>query len=300
MPRLPILRPTLWSIAACSTIYLGCASYEVYQDVRRVRAEASRQGYGSQSPKVPSFEDLERSRSRHAGHPGFPGFTILGSERPEFDPSSSKNLTMNIMAVTGALYAVSVTVSPSLMQHLTHTPALPRNYTLLTSVFGHGSVAHLAFNMYGMYMLLPAAAHAPTFKERAPHLLAFYLSTGILSSLATHAWAIWPKRAPYTSALGASGALFAFLGVLGASFPDTQIGIIFIPGYWPINDALPYIALFDAVGLFVRYPFLHFAHAAHLSGLLLGIAYVKYGAEEKIWRPSRRVAFSVMRSLKLV
>jgi rhomboid-like protein len=99
------------------------------------------------------------------------------------------------------------------------------------------------------------------------------------------------------SSLGASGALFAMLGIVGISFPNTQLGIILIPGSLPITQALACIALFDAIGIFVRYPYLRLGHASHLSGLAVGVAYAKYGGDKKIWRPGRKLVFSAMRSL---
>ncbi|KAJ8128999.1 hypothetical protein O1611_g4634 [Lasiodiplodia mahajangana] len=101
-------------------------------------------------------------------------------------------------------------------------------------------------------------------------------------------------------ALGASGALFALFGILGVSFPYAEVGIILLPGSIPIGEALTYVALFDAIGIFVKYPFIRLGHAAHLGGLALGVAYAKYGGDKKIWRPGRRIAFKTMRSLGVI
>ncbi|KAI8633900.1 rhomboid-domain-containing protein [Xylariaceae sp. FL1651] len=287
LPQVRLLGPALWSFAACSTIYLGCVTYEVYQDVQHAKAKGIRSTYKS-GPRT--FEELERTSNRVVGRS-----TYGQSERPEF--SAPQKLTAGVMALTAGVHVASNAV-PGLMNYLMHVPAVPNNYTLLTSVFGHSGLIHLGMNLYGMWWLMPSAARSPTFKESNAHLTAFYLSAGILSSLAQHATTIWPRRMDrFIPSLGASGALFAMLGVIGMSYPNTHVGILFLPGSWPITQALAGIAIFDAVGIFYRYPYVSLGHAAHLGGLAIGVAYVKYGGDKKIWRPCRRLAFNSMRSL---
>ncbi|KAI0437391.1 hypothetical protein F4803DRAFT_556036 [Xylaria telfairii] len=288
--RVRLLGPTLWSVAACSTIYLGCAAYEVYQDARRTRRKGT---YSIHEKTAPTFEDLQDLRDRVSLN-RFPRST---AELSEFNDAG--DLVNGTMAVTAAIYLASSLV-PGMSHHFIHVPLLPHNYTLLTSVFGHAGLLHLGCNLYGMFMLMPRAASSPTLEQSSTHLAAFFASAGILSSLAQHATAALPRGVPNTGGLGASGALFALLGVVGISFPDTQIGILFLPGSIPISDALIYLALFDAIGIFVRYPFFSFGHAAHLGGLSLGVAYAKLNGGENIWRPGRRVAFKAMRSLGVI
>lgn len=285
-PALPIrlLSPALWSVAACSTIYLGCAAFDVYRASRRAGARESRwpsrQNPGNEGERANTM----RRRLDH-------------DERPEF--ADVDQLALSTMAVTAAAHAASRVV-PSTMSFFVHTPLLSPNYTLLTSLFGHSGLFHLGLNMYAMFNLIPAAAQTNTFRENPAHLAAFYLSTGILSSLAQHVTAVWPRPNPFASSLGASGALFALFGVVGVSFPDAQVGIVLLPGSLPVGQAMVCVALFDAIGIFVKYPFFNLGHAAHLSGLALGAAYATYGGNEKIWRPGRYLAFKVMRYVGLV
>ncbi|KAI1122172.1 hypothetical protein F5Y10DRAFT_81015 [Nemania abortiva] len=292
-PHVRLLGPVVWSVAACSTIYLGCAAYEVYFDAKRARAEALK--WPNMKP-VRTFADLERMRSAGAVMDSFHGST---SERPEF--SGDQNMTVSAMALALSVF-VSSSIYPSMAHHFQHTPALSTNYTLLTSVFGHSGLIHLGFNMYVMSLLIPTATDSKVFNESNAHLTAFYLSAGILSSLAHHATAVWPGGGlrAYTPALGASGALFALFGIVGVSFPHMHVGILFLPGSVPIGHAMVYVALFDAIGILVRYPFISLGHGSHLGGLALGFAYAKYGGDEKIWRPGRKIAFTAMRSLGVV
>ncbi|KAI0390128.1 rhomboid-domain-containing protein [Xylariaceae sp. FL0594] len=298
LPRVRLLEPALWSLGACSTIYLGCAAFDVYQDVRR--AEAQGWGPSGGGETATTFEDLEGLGPRR-GNPGSVWDRLASprerqAERPEF--SEPQKLTLGVMAVTAGVYLAS-SAAPGIRVNFAHAPAGPNNATLLTSVFGHAGLMHLAMNMYGMWWLMPSSARSPTFRENNAHLTAFYLSSGILSGLAQHATAAWPRRS-YAPSLGASGALFALFGVMGVSFPHTQIGILFIPGSLPIGQMMALVALFDAVGIFVRYGSLRLGHAAHLGGLAVGVGYAKYGGREKIWRPARKVAFKSMRLLGII
>ncbi|KAI8948461.1 hypothetical protein F4801DRAFT_581438 [Xylaria longipes] len=288
-----LLGPTLWSVAACSTIYLGCAAYEVYQDARRAKEKGTQ---WTRKKTAPTFEDLQGLRDRASANAMLN--RLVGSpELSEFaDPG---DLTKGTMAVTAAIHLASRFV-PAMEYHFVHVPAMSPNYTLLTSVFGHAGLLHLGFNLYAMLMLMPSAASSPTLEGSSAHLAAFYTSAGILSSLASHVTATWPRPRAYTAGLGASGALFALLGVVGFSFPHTQVGILFLPGSIPITEAMACLALFDAIGIFVRYPFISLGHAAHLAGLMVGFTYAKENGGKNIWRPSRRVAFKAMRFLGVI
>jgi len=296
LPRVRLLAPTIWSVAACSTIYISCAAFEVYQDALRVEAQ---EGRGAHGKTFKTFEELERlaRRDNLSSIWDRVASTRGRSERPEF--SEPQKLTLNFMAITTGVYLASA-AAPVIGMKFVHIPTLSTNITLLTSTFGHAGLVHLAVNMYGMWWLMPGAARSPTFKESNAHLTAFYLSAGILSSLAQHAAAVWP-RPNFTASLGASGALFALFGIMGISFPHTNVGIIFIPGSIPITQMMACVALFDAIGIFVRYPtFFRLGHAAHLSGLAVGVAYAKYGGDEKIWRPARKAAFRAMHLLGIL
>ncbi|KAI1812457.1 rhomboid-domain-containing protein [Poronia punctata] len=303
LPRVRLLAPTLWSVAACSTIYIGFAAFEVYRDARRVV-----EGFSSSSTTTASltFEKLERLGDRDGGGGGgrggsgiwrrLPTPTETETERSEF--SEPQKLSAGIIALTTGIHLASA-AAPAVAMNFVHLPVSGRNITLLTSVFGHAGLVHLGVNMYAMWWLMPTAAHSRTFRESTPHLAAFYLSAGILSSLAQHATAVWP-RPNFMAALGASGALFALFGVVGVSYPNTNVGILFLPGSVPIGQMMAYVALFDAVGIFVRYPFLRLGHAAHLGGLAVGYAYAKYAGDERIWRPARKVTFKTMQTLRIL
>ena len=76
-------------------------------------------------------------------------------------------------------------------------------YRLLTSAFLHGSVIHIALNMYALYLFGPPLEAA---LGRA-RFAALYLISAVGGSALSYAYA-----APNQSSLGASGAVFGLLG----------------------------------------------------------------------------------------
>ena len=76
-----------------------------------------------------------------------------------------------------------------------------RPWILLTSMFVHGSAAHLVFNMYVLFMFGSLIEHRIGTKR---FILVYFLS-GILASFVSAFF--------YPRALGASGAIMAIIGV---------------------------------------------------------------------------------------
>ncbi|KAI0470668.1 hypothetical protein GGR56DRAFT_139621 [Xylariaceae sp. FL0804] len=300
----PVLRPVAWALSAAGLIYFGCAAWAVRHDVddwKRNRWGGRRR---RQDAKPETFEDLERpawsgsSRTRYENV--LFDATGLG-ELAEFDEPSQ--LAVSAVVANGAVLALS-RLAPTLGgRHFLHVPVAGANYTLLTSNFGHAGPLHLALNMYVLYDYGRKVAGAPTFRDTGviPHLTAFYLASGVLAALGQHLATVWPHRAGrYGGSLGASGAVSALVGAFLASYPDARMSVIALPVSLPASGFLVGWALFEAVGIFVRYPVVRLAHAAHLTGLAVGAAYVHFDARRTLWRPTRRLAFNTMRRLDLI
>ncbi|KAL7413031.1 hypothetical protein BDY24DRAFT_390402 [Mrakia frigida] len=203
-----------------------------------------------------------------------------------------------------------------------HNPASGRQVTLLTSVFSHQELWHFGFNMVALWSFLPmgyaflilgdrqALSTYPGLTESTAiyHLGAFYLTAGILSSLLSHtifnifqlprllraitsptnpiltpsALSSLARKHNAVPSLGASGAIYAvfFLGAM--SYPDAQVGIIFLPFLtMPIKFAAGAMMLLDVVGIWRAWK--GFNHVAHLGGALFGIGYWRYGCEMWDW-----------------
>ncbi len=155
-----------------------------------------------------------------------------------------------------------------------------RPYQLVTHMFMHGSVGHLFFNMFALFMFGP-----PLELSWGPRrFLFFYLFTGF-GALALHLLVQYIELTSgsvsvYTAnipVLGASGAVFGILAGYGMMFPNSVIQLL-IP---PIPIKAKYFVLIYA-GLELFFGLSAFAgnsgvaHFAHVGGALFGFLLIVY------------------------
>ena len=134
--------------------------------------------------------------------------------------------------------------------------------SMLGSIFSHKSLVHLGFNMLALNSF-GTFLHEKMGREQ---FLAFYISSGMSSSLTSHIYKSFYRN--YTPSLGASGAIFGVVGGC-AHFPELKVSLIFLPIHSvPISQALPAMMGIDALGLLLGWKV--FDHAAHLGGSLFG------------------------------
>ncbi|KAJ3186348.1 hypothetical protein HDU85_007788 [Gaertneriomyces sp. JEL0708] len=97
-----------------------------------------------------------------------------------------------------------------MMRHFTHHPGSGRSYTMLTCMFSHESFMHLLFNMYALSGFAPVLQDRG-FQGSTEQFVAFYLSTGMLSSLGSHLVGTYRAMSNHVlkPSLGASGAVWA-------------------------------------------------------------------------------------------
>ena len=152
---------------------------------------------------------------------------------------------------------------------------------MLLSSFSHYSFLHLFINMYVLWSFAPVAS-AKFGKEQ---FLATYLSAGVVASFASYAYKV--ARASALPSLGASGAIMALIGIVGMTYPNTQLSIAFVSQVYPhsfsADAGVKSLIAFDTLGVLFGWRF--FDHAGHLGGMLFGIWYAKYG--HKIARKHR-------------
>jgi membrane associated rhomboid family serine protease len=136
------------------------------------------------------------------------------------------------------------------------TPALllQQPWTIISSMFVHGSIWHILFNMISLYFLGSFFLRAAG--ERS-FLAVFFLgglAGNILFTLLAN---------PLSIGIGASGAIFALGGALAVMVPRVPVFIFFIP--------VP-VPLWVAILIFFFLSFLPgIAWQAHLGGLFLGL-----------------------------
>lgn len=152
-----------------------------------------------------------------------------------------------------------------------------RPYQVVTYMFMHGSIGHLFFNMFALYMFGTAVEMAWGPKR----FLFYYLFTGlgalVLQMIVQYielenGAPAWSVNVPM---LGASGAVFGILAAFGMQFPDRIIYLL-IP---PVSMKAKYFVLIYAaleIGLGLS-PFQSgVAHFAHVGGALFGFLLILY------------------------
>lgn len=130
-------------------------------------------------------------------------------------------------------------------------------WRLLTCVFIHGGLLHIAVNMYWLWNLGALA------ESLYGHWTfgALYLIAGATASIASLFWN------PIVLSVGASGAVFGIAGALIASF---YLGEFSLPRS-AIAGTLRNILIFAVISLVFGVMSSHTDNAAHIGGLLMGL-----------------------------
>jgi membrane associated rhomboid family serine protease/Flp pilus assembly protein TadD len=130
-------------------------------------------------------------------------------------------------------------------------------WRLLTYMFLHGGILHIAFNMWCLWDL---GALAESLYGRWT-FAAIYLITGIAGGLASVGWN------PGVLSVGASGAIFGLAGALIASF---YLGEFSLPSV-AIGGTLRSLLIFAGFNLFFGGMFGGIDNACHIGGLVSGL-----------------------------
>jgi membrane associated rhomboid family serine protease len=163
-------------------------------------------------------------------------------------------------------------------------------YQVVTNMFAHGGIAHIAFNMFALYTF-------GVWLERVwghKRFLIFYLACGLVAGVAQMLF-LSPETmrgmttdgvivAVSDAALGASGAIMGLFAAFAYLFPNTELMMMFIPV--PIK-AKYMVAIMVAIDLFGQFgpAKTGIAHFAHLAGLLMGFILVL------IWNKTNKKTF---------
>ncbi len=135
-----------------------------------------------------------------------------------------------------------------------------RPWILLTSMFLHGGLNHILFNMYALILFGPLLEY----KIGAKKFLFIYLLSGIVAAFFSSFF--------YTRALGASGAIMGMLGAIIILMPNLRLlFLFFIP--MPLWIAGVIWILIDFFGIFMPS---NIANIAHLVGIACGLLFGLY------------------------
>lgn len=144
---------------------------------------------------------------------------------------------------------------------------LERPWILFSSIFLHGDLVHLLYNMFGL-ALFGMILESIIGKKR---FLIVFFSAGLLASIGS--------ALLYNAVLGASGALFGVMGTLAILRPRMQVWVSYFP--MPMIAAVGVWIAIDVLRLFVPSGI---ASLGHLVGLGFGLGfgfYLKRGYGER-------------------
>jgi len=144
--------------------------------------------------------------------------------------------------------------------------------TLITSMFMHGGIGHILGNMLFLWIF------GDNVEDRLGHLqyLLFYITVGILASLAHVATCVVLKSDLLTPSLGASGAISGVMGAYLLFFPNNSVTVL-IFRFVTTVPAIVAVGLWFAMQLFSS--FMEFgagegggvAYGAHIGGFIAGL-----------------------------
>lgn len=148
-------------------------------------------------------------------------------------------------------------------------------WQLVTYAFLHGSLLHLAFNMFALYMF--GGAIEQVFGAR--RYLVYYFVSVVSAALTQLVFAML-SGAVYPT-IGASGGVFGLLLAYALYFPHNRIMLLFPPIPLPARVFVVLYAVLELIfGVTGAQPGV--ANFAHLGGMIGGYALLRY------WRSGLR------------
>lgn len=178
---------------------------------------------------------------------------------------AGRSPTLTLVAVFALVFAVQVLlgiVTSSLGLFALAPPVENRPWTVVTSVYAHGSVAHLVANSV---MLLVVGLYLERQTSRF-RFHAFFLATGVLAGLAQ----VWANGlvGQRVAVLGASGAIFGLVGYVltGNRVTDSVLDSVPLSPHAQLG-VFAVVAAVVTVATAGR----GVALVAHFTGLLIGL-----------------------------
>ena len=148
-------------------------------------------------------------------------------------------------------------------------------WQVVTYAFLHGSLLHLAFNMFALYMFGGAIE-----RVFGPRRYALFYFVSVISAAAAQLIVAALSGGIYPT-VGASGGVFGLLLAYGMYFPHNRVMLLFPPIPLP---ARVFVTLYAVIELFLGVTGSQegVAHFAHLGGMIGGYLLLRF------WRASPR------------
>src|SRR3989338_3700383 len=178
-----------------------------------------------------------------------------------------KSSVMPLVLLTAAVFIMQIVLGSGFTESfsLVSKDILKRPWILVTSIFLHGGINHLLFNMYALIVF------GPLLEQRigAKRFLFAYIGFGFIAALISSFF--------YARALGASGAIMGVIGALIILMPELRLLFFFIVPM-PLWFAGIIYALVDLFGVFFPSGV---GNIAHLVGMGIGLLFGLYLKKEK-------------------
>jgi rhomboid-like protein len=227
-------------------------------------------------------------------------------------------IVLNLLIINGLFFLATYVLGSSMSIDLNKIlglhyfdSSLFEPYQIITSMFCHGNLTHLLFNMFALWMFGTVIEH----KMGSVNFLKFYLLCG-LGATALHmgvqAFEVYNITESFTNnftissssinfhevfseenknilaqvylggAVGASGALYGMLIAFGMFFPEEKLMLIFLP-MLPIKAKyfIPAMIAIDFYLGLANYSWDPIAHYAHLGGALFGFLLIKFWFQKR-------------------
>ena len=189
-------------------------------------------------------------------------------------PASAPAVTVALIAINAAVFVAEIVQGEAFVLRWAATAADVtaghRVYTLLTSMFLHGSWSHIIGNMVFLW------AFGPEVEDALDHLkyLLFYLCGGVAAMVAQ----VLVTPHATIPMLGASGAIAAVMGSFLVMYPRDQIKSVVFLGWWVSIRFIPAAVLIGvwfllqliSIGVVGQQTTGGVAFVAHVAGLLFG------------------------------
>jgi len=153
---------------------------------------------------------------------------------------------------------------------------IPVYLTILTSMFMHGSIMHLAGNMLYLWIFGDNLENVMGHKK----YLVFYILTGVIATLCHVFLTFFLGKNTYVPSLGASGAISGVLGGYLLMFPRNEVRVLLFV-YIITVPAFVTLGLWIAMQLWEGWGSISqegagVAYAAHVGGFIAGMLLVKF------------------------
>jgi len=199
-------------------------------------------------------------------------------EKPKPKPAFRMSMTLWLIIINVIFYFIALILGyfygDNVMNNIALQPLAILQYqklwTIITSMFMHGSVIHLAVNMISLMFL-------GSFLERIigkKKFLVSYIICGIVASIFFVILALLFKSDLSVAAVGASGAIFGIGGILAVVTPKVPVYIMFIPIAMPMWFGI--VLMLAVMWLISAAVGLPIGNTAHLGGFIAGLAYGFY------------------------